>query len=75
MAFVANRNQQISFDDSTFGMSDRERRFLQKSWSEAFSKHIFPKINEDRFAVLYSDNPASRSNTPVNIIIGMFILK
>ena len=75
MAFVANRNQQISLDDSTLGMSDRERRFLKKGWSEAFSKHIFPKINEDRFAVLYSDNPASRPNTPVNVIVGMLIIK
>ena len=75
MAFVANRNQQISLDDSTLGMSARERRFLKKGWSEAFSKHIFPKINEDRFAVLYSDNPASRPNTPVNVIVGMLIIK
>jgi hypothetical protein len=75
MAFVANKKQQISLDDSTFGMTKREQRILKKGWSEAFSKHIFPMINEDRFAVLFSDNPATRPNTPVNVIIGMFILK
>lgn len=75
MAFFANKTQQISLDDSTFGITNRERRILKKGWSEAFSKHIFPMINEDRFAVLFSDNPATRPNTPVNVIIGMFILK
>jgi hypothetical protein len=75
MAFVVNRNQQISLDDCTLGMTKREQRILKKGWSEAFSRYIFPMINEDRFAVLFSDNPATRPNTPVNVIIGMFILK
>ena len=75
MAFVANKNQQLSLDDGTLGMTKREQRILKKGWSEAFSKHIFPMINEERFAVLFSNNQASRPNTPVNVIIGMFILK
>jgi len=75
MAFMANQNQQISLDDSTFCMSDRACIFVHKSWAEAFSKHIISKINEEPFTVLYSDNPASRSYTHVSIIIGMFILK
>ncbi|NCC85875.1 MAG: transposase [Clostridia bacterium] len=75
MAFVANKNQQISLVDSIFSITDRERNILKKGWSEAFSRHIFPMINEDRFAVLFSDNPASRPNTPVNVIVGMMILK
>jgi len=75
MAFITNNNQQFSLNDSTLGMTERERRFLKKSWSEAFSKYIFSKINEERFAVLYSDNAATRPNTPVNVIVGMLILK
>lgn len=75
MAFVANKNQQISLNDSTFYLSERGLRFLKKSWAAGFSELIFPKINEDRFAVLYSDNPATRPNTPVNVIVGMLILK
>ena len=75
MSFVANKNQQISLNDSTFGMTKREQGILRKGWSEAFSEHIFPRINEGRFAVLFSDNPATRPNAPVNVIIGMFILK
>lgn len=75
MAFVANKNQQISLNDSTFYLSERGLRFLKKSWAAGFSELIFPKINEDRFAVLYSKNPATRPNTPVNVIVGMLILK
>ena len=75
MAFVRNKNQQITFNDNTYGLTARSQRILKKSWSEHFSQDIFPLINEERFAVLYSDNPATRPNTPVNVIIGLFILK
>jgi len=48
---------------------------LKKSWAENFAQHIFPLINEDRFSVLYSTNQASRPNTPVNVNIGLLLLK
>ncbi len=74
MSFVKNNSSQISMDDSTFSLTEREIRFLNKSWAKAFADNIFPAIKEDDFAVLYSDK-ASRPNTPVNIIIGTLILK
>ncbi|SMP60719.1 WG repeat-containing protein [Anoxynatronum buryatiense] len=40
-----------------------------------FSEIVFPAINEERFAVLYSDKAASRPNAPVNAIVGALILK
>ena len=75
MAFVPNKFQQLNAFDKTINMTEREKKFLRKSWAHAFSEHVFPHINEDRFAVLYSDNPASRPNTPVNILISMELLK
>lgn len=75
MAFVANERQQIRLDDTTFGLTQRGQRFLKKSWAEYFSQQVFPLINEERFAVLYSSNPASRPNTPVNVIIGLLMFK
>ncbi|MDT3702176.1 MAG: hypothetical protein ROZ36_03875 [Thermincola sp.] len=45
------------------------------SWAKGFADIIFPAINEERFAVLYSDNVASRPNSPVNAVIGSLILK
>lgn len=74
MAFAANSTQQLSLNDSTFGLTERERSFLEKSWAKVFSEKIFPYISEEDFSVLYS-NKASRPNTPVNVIIGALILK
>lgn len=74
MAFVSNRNQQLTLTDSTENLTEREKRFLDRSWAKVFSEKVFPAIKEERFSVLYS-NKASRPNTPVNVIIGAMILK
>jgi hypothetical protein len=50
------------------------REALHNSWAEPFFSSVFSQINEDRFAVLYSKN-YSRPNAPVNLIIGLLILK
>lgn len=74
MAFLANSNQQIALTDSTFNLTEREKKFLEKSWAKIFAEQIFPAIHEDDFSVLYS-NKISRPNTPVNVIVGALILK
>ena len=75
MAYRANQNQQMRIDDSVLNLTKREQRMLRGSWATAFAEHVFPKINEDRFAVLYSQDAATRPNTPVNVIIGAMLLK
>lgn len=72
--FAANDEQQITLEDSTFHLTAREKKILEKSWATPFSERIFPAINEEPFSVLYSDI-ASRPNTPVNVIVGALILK
>ena len=74
MAFVKNDSQQLSFTSPLYGLTDREKRILDKSWATQFAERIFPLIEEEKFSVLYSDK-ASRPNTPVNVIIGALILK
>lgn len=74
MAFVANNNQQLSLLDSTFNLTEREKRVLEKSWAKVFAERVFPAIDENIFSALYS-NKASRPNTPVNVIVGALILK
>jgi len=61
--------------DSLYNLTERERKYLMNSWAETFSKKIFPFIKEDRFKILYSDNPASRPNNPVNVYFGLLILR
>lgn len=74
MAFVANNSQQLSLTDSTFNLTEREKRFLEKSWAKTFAEKVFPAIDESIFSVLYSDK-ASRPNTPTNVTVGALILK
>ena len=74
MSYKENAYQQISFTDSFSGLTAREQKALEKSWAKVFADEIFPAIDEKRFSVLYSDKP-SRSNTPVNVIIGALIIK
>lgn len=73
-SFNSSNNQQFSFWDSYESLTEREKKFLEKSWAKVFSEKIFPRIDEAPYAVLYSDT-ASRPNTPVNVIIGALILK
>jgi hypothetical protein len=65
----------MAINDSLLSLTERERKHLMNSWAETFSKKIFPFIEEDRFSVLYSDNPASRPNNPINVYFGLLILR
>ena len=74
MSFRTNSIQQLSLNDSIFSLTERENMVLEKSWAKIFADEIFPAIDEERFAVLYSDK-ASRPNTPANVIVGALIIK
>lgn len=76
MSFVLNdaSTQQMSFFDAYDTLTTREKKFLEKSWAKYFAEHIFPKIDEKPYAVLYSEKD-SRPNTPVNIQVGALIIK
>ncbi len=76
MSFVQNRleEQQLSLFDPLNTLTERERKFLERSWAKYFAEFIFPKIDEIPYAVLYSDKD-SRPNTPVNVQIGALLLK
>jgi hypothetical protein len=65
----------MAINDSLYNLTEREMKHLMSSWAETFSKKIFPFIKEDRFSILYSDNPASRPNNPVNVYFGLLILR
>lgn len=73
--FCKNTFQQISLDDTVNNLPNYLKNNLMKSWAHAFQEYIFPNINEERFSVLYSDNYATRPNSPVNVIVGLLIIK
>jgi hypothetical protein len=73
--FVANdRHLQISMFGSIDSLPEKIRKRLEASWAGTFYDQVFVRVDESRFAVLYSDEP-SRPNTPVNVLMGLEILK
>ena len=72
--FRKNTSQQLNLDDPTINLPKYLRNNLEKSWATPFNKYIFSNINEERFKVLYS-NEVSRPNAPINVLVGLFILK
>ena len=59
--------------ESTNWMSPSVKEKLKKSWAPVFYEHVFCKIDEQPFAVLYSD--IGRPNFPVNISISLEFIK
>jgi hypothetical protein len=55
-------------------LSEKRRKELEESWSGAFYRDFFYRLNEDIFTDLYSDKP-SRPNIPVNVLVGFEVLK
>ena len=51
-----------------------QRERLEQSWAGTFRHEVFEWLDEQPFAVLYSDI-ASRPNTPVNVLVGLEMLK
>jgi len=68
----AHRQKQLF---SFLGMLPKDmRKRIEKSIFPLFYEEVFCKIDEDLFAPLYSEK-ASRPNCPVNILVGLEILK
>lgn len=55
-------------------LPDKQRKRLEKSWAGVFYKEFFSWIDEESFAVLYS-NKDSRPNIAVNVLVGLEALK
>ena len=76
MSFVPNNpQQQLSLFAALTFLSPRKLKKLENSWAQAFSDHVFTKINEYVFAPLYSERTNSRPNAPINVLVGALILK
>jgi hypothetical protein len=55
-------------------LTEKQRRHLDESWAGVFRREVFARLDENPFAVLYSD-AASRPNIPVNVLLGLETLK
>ena len=69
-----DEHRQTSMFSSVEELPKQVRQQLRESWAETFYHEIFVRIPEEVFAVLYSEED-SRPNTPVNVLVGLEILK
>jgi len=73
------RPNQTHHQQDLFGieaqLSPDLRKRLLESKEYAFYKEIFCRIPETLFAELYAEEPASRPNVPVNLLVGAMILQ
>jgi len=69
-----HRHDQTSFFNTVDQLPSGVKKMMEKSWAPSFRELVFKKINERRYKVLYSDVD-SRPNFPVNIWVGLEIIK
>jgi hypothetical protein len=73
--FVPNdQHLQMAMFSSINSLPEKLLKRLEESWAGVFYRQVFVRIEERRFAMLYSDE-ASRPNIPVNVLAGLEILK
>jgi hypothetical protein len=68
------KHQQPALISAASELPEKQRKRLENSWASTFYREFFCRIDEEAFAVLYSDLP-SRPNVPVNVLVGLEALK
>ena len=68
------KHQQLEMFSTVQSLRDDQQKLLDGSWAGIFYRELFCRLDERPFAVLYSDE-ASRPNVPVNVLIGLEVLK
>jgi hypothetical protein len=68
------KHQQPALISAASELPEKQRKCLENSWAGAFYTEFFSRIDEQSFAVLYSEKD-SRPNVPVNVLVGLEALK
>jgi hypothetical protein len=58
----------------TDSLPKKQQERLERSWAATFYREFFCRIDEEPFAIVYSDED-SRPNIPVNVLVGFETLK
>lgn len=74
MALSTYSYEQMGFGSGLDTMTDKEKSALGRSWAGAFASELFPAIDEQVFAPLFSER-SSRRNVPVNVLVGALLLQ
>ena len=68
------QHRQMPMFSSINSLPEKLQERLEESWAGTFYREFFARIDEEVFAVLYSDEP-SRPNIPINVLVGLETLK
>lgn len=74
MFIVNTKHLQPKLFSTISQLPEKQRKMLEVSWADTFYREVFCRIKEETFSVLYSESP-SRPNVPVNLLVGLEILK
>ena len=69
-----HRQEQGNFFNTVGQLPTGVKKMMDKSWAPVFRDLVFKKIDERRYAELYSDID-SRPNFPVNVWVGLEVIK
>lgn len=69
-----DEHRQMPMFSTLDDLPEKQRQRLENSWAGTFYREFFSRIDEEIFAILYSDQ-ASRPNIPVNVLVGLEALK
>jgi len=69
-----DQHRQMPMFSSIDTLPKKQLKRLEASWAGTFYHQYFARIDEEFFAVVYSDEP-SRPNIPVNVLAGLETLK
>ncbi len=69
-----DQHQQIPLFSSIDALPKKQLDRLKASWADTFYREYFARIDEEVFAVLYSNEP-SRPNIALNVLLGLDTLK
>lgn len=69
-----NQHLQQPMFSTINSLPSKQQKRLKASWAGTFYEDIFARIEEGDFEILYSNQP-SRPNVPVNVLVGLEILK
>ena len=69
-----SKHQQPALISAASELPEKQRKRLENSWAGTYYREFFSRIDEQVFAVLYSEE-ASRPNVPVNVLVGLEGLK
>jgi hypothetical protein len=69
-----DQHLQLPLLSSIDSLPEKQLKRLEASWAGTFYREYFSRIDEEPFAVLYSDEP-SRPNVPINVLAGLESLK